>query len=647
MAEPSMSKSMSATSDNYETNKIHATNLCLGKSKWIDSIFPIYDQMMQKTKFPTWVMSFITIILMMQTLSVGLWIYSPIFDNVTPKWRNFYIKLLTVFIFTDPLDVSNTNGITMIISICVALFSLVYMLFLAWYQKKFYQIPPVYLYICSFIIDIVDSLFIIPSVNVIDHGVVSLKYGYHPVFVAEIVVGAVSFVAFSGIFLITTNLKSRSVVLTNLLFPLFDHFAVTLWVIATSFFSLISALFNYYHDWLYLVGNTIHLLLTIFICYKFSYMPFYELWRNSMCMAFSITSIALDLNYYVLDLTGLTYNYTIIVYICAFFISLVLSQIYFKYAVKKIKKQLTENPEVESVNDYLESLKFTKNSERAMMYINVGLTQICDYFIDGSITNYIISANSSDESTSILLQILTFFPYASRNMNVLFKKLVNKKKLKIADRFLIYQTYRIKLRRLVSDSKDTIEIFNMLNKRTEECKNLINAFYDSPNNSYTYVSSLGLIMNDLNSKFESVIKEIPNNVRIMNLYSEFLTECLCYFTHSVRIKIKSDAISEGKNFNVDVSFHSLVNKFPRLLKDKHVDTKGNRISKKNGDSNADGSTKKSGSSSVNNSSLNSSEYDVELQESVCQKTIRQATANWHCIMLLLIHNQKRLHISRS
>ncbi|EAY14793.1 Adenylate and Guanylate cyclase catalytic domain containing protein [Trichomonas vaginalis G3] len=628
MAEASVSRSMSSVSTTLSVAQ-KIDSLLQGDSGLIDKIFPILDQVMQKTKYPGWLMGVIAIFLLNQILSVTLWVYTPIFRRSTGTWYKFYKVLIEIFSFQDPLNYDRTDGISLTITIVVAVFSVIWFLLMILYNNKFYQIPTALLYITSFILDMVDPLFIMPSIYVINHGITSLRFKYSGVFVTEIIIGAVSYAIFITIFLINTFLKSRSVVLTNFLFPLFDHFSITTWVVATSMFSVLSAIFEYFQHWIYCVAAILHIFLTIYICYRLMFIPFYEVWRNAICLSYGFTTIALDINFIVIYANpSFTYNYTIFVYIGVIFIGYAIAKYYFMRMVKKIKKDLTFDEDISNIQEYFDSIRVGRSSLYAMMYIVVGLSEVADYFIDGSLTDYILNLGTLDSAVSILLQVVTFFPSESRKMGVLYKKVVSKRRLDITDRFLIYQVYRIKMRRLVSDTKDTLEIFNKLRQRNEDCKQIINGFWDKQDCNQEYLSSLSILVNDIDAHFKSVLANNPNNLRITNEYANFLIECRCEFNQAVKESVIADSIGNGRNFNVDVSFRSVVNKFPRYLKDKILDTKGKRITQKGLDrkkNSSQFSSQNGSQNSSNNSSLTRSlSVDFERQEFVCKKILRDS-----------------------
>ncbi|EAX96699.1 hypothetical protein TVAG_102040 [Trichomonas vaginalis G3] len=291
--------------------------------------------------------------------------------------------------------------------------------------------------------------------------------------ISEIVVGFISYILFTYVFTAGILLKSRSVVLTNLTFPLFDSTPIVIWVLMTSFGCILSAIFKYFDTYFYVILGVVHLITTLYVCYLLTFIVFYDIWRNSICLSIGITTCALDLNFFALyGAKSLTYNYTIFVFLLVLIIAYICTTIYFVKKVKKIKNQLSYQEGVTSASEYIASLNIDTSSRRAMMYIVVGLARLGDYFVDGSLVDYIINNSSLNSTLAMLLQVVTFFPSESRKMDVLYKKLVMKRKLSFADRFLIYQVYRIKTRRLVSDTKDTLETYNKLKQKNDECKNI-------------------------------------------------------------------------------------------------------------------------------------------------------------------------------
>lgn len=619
MAESSVSKSVSASSTYTE----QLQSIKQGRVSFVDKCFPILDQMMMHSKWPDWILSLVSIFVLSQILSIGFWIYTPIYKRTTGKWTEVYKVILEIFTFQNPIDTSKANIIQLIICIVFAAFTFLWICAMVYYNKVFYQVPKFFLYITSLLVDIIDPVFITPSVYLINHGITSLRVQFSVDFILEIVFGAISYVTVLLIFNINTNLKSRSVVLTSLLFPMFDCFSVTIWINLTSFASILTAIFVYLNSWFDCVLGVVYVIFMLYICYRLIFIPFYDIWRNSIAMSFGITSIVTVVYFFILYFTEITYNYTIIVFVSSMILCYIFTHIYYTNKVKKIKGILTLNPEIPDINEEYDRLKVTENSYRAMMYTVVGVSKCCDHYVDGSISNYVLNIGHLDSALSMMLQLICFFPSESRKMEILLKKVLLKRKLNIIERFLVYQVCKIKTRRLVSDTKETLDTFNKLKQRNDSIKSIIRSFWDSTEATNQFLSGLSVTVNDLDAKFQACLSDNPNNLRLCLEYSNFLIECKCEFENAIKESIKAEMIGNGKNFNVDVSFKSAVNKFPGYLKQKILDPKGRRIQKGYSTEKVSSTSSNSGSKGSTNS-FESTEIDFERQELVSKQILKDS-----------------------
>lgn len=622
---PTEGSTTSRSTSSTSTATHDLTKVVQGTTSIVDKMFPLYDQMMQKTKFPAWFLSLLAVFMLFQVLSIGFWIYAPPFQRTTGTWHNLYRIIIEVFTFMDPLNEEQTSLYYVYLSAAVAVFSVIWIILMIYYNHVKYAIPTFLLYLTSLIMDVIDPCFITPSVFVFCKGITGMVHKYESSHLVEVIVGVLSYIIFLVIYVSGMLLKSRSVILTNLTFPLFDSSPIIIWVIMTSFGCILSALMKLFSDWFYVILGVIHLFVTLYVCWRLTFIPFYEVWRNSICLSIGITTCALDINFFILyAIPSLTYNYTIFVFLSVLCIAYGFTTLYFVKKVARIKNELTYQEGVTSVPEYLNTLNLDSSSQKSMMYIVVGLARLGDYFIDGSLTDYIINNGTLENTFSILLQVVTFFPSESRKMDVLFKKLVMKRKLSYPDRFLLYQVYRIKTRRLVSDTKDTLETFNKLKQKNDECKAIIRGFWDQNSLDVGYLSSISMMINDLDAYFKCAISNNPNNLRITNEYADFLAECVTDFDKAIVQYVRAEYIGNGKNFNVDISFRSVVNKFPHYLKDKILDPKGRRVNRKTSAMDDRSQTNSDNSNSTGMSNLDSMSVDFEHQELVCKKMLRDA-----------------------
>ncbi|EAX84285.1 hypothetical protein TVAG_284770 [Trichomonas vaginalis G3] len=389
MAESSVSKSVSATSQSREK----FSDIVTAKGNVLDKVFPLFEQMIQQVKLPAWIMGIVMFYLLCQTLSICFWVYTPVYQKTTQPWTNVNKYFVQIFAFIDPVNYSTSIQIWMIVDIAIGVFSILWILFTLYLNHLFYTIYVPVLYISFILIDIVVPILIVPSAYVAAHGIVGLKGHSGIEYVLEIALGLVAFAVYTCVFLLSSILKARSVVLSNFPFPMFEYDAVTTWIIITAACAVLSAIFNYFDSWFYTLGGIIHILITVYVQLRIYYLPFYDLWRNVLMMAFCLATVVLNINYFVIAYVDkFKFNYTIFVFI----IILILGYIGGTGAITKVsrdfRKALTYQEDVTNVPEYLDSLKINKNSHQANMWIIVGLIFNSDYFVDGSLTDYCLTA---------------------------------------------------------------------------------------------------------------------------------------------------------------------------------------------------------------------------------------------------------------
>ncbi|EAY21631.1 Adenylate and Guanylate cyclase catalytic domain containing protein [Trichomonas vaginalis G3] len=460
-------------------------------------------------------------------------------------------------------------------------FTLIWSIGMVFYIHKYYTIRKSFLVISVLFIDLICPLFIAPSAYVTSHGIACLSKGYNVAYPAEIVLGGISYLISIVTFCNFLALKSKTVVFTNLMFQLYDATTIGIWFILTTSLLIVTAIMQFFKPWFVLLAILSHMFISIYIAYRLIFIPFYTLWRNPTCFAFAIVTILLDINFIVVyGIKKLHYDYVLILFLVLSFVSYIFSKIFFKKRIQKISENLTYQDDIENLGEYFDSLDVCKNDLTVMMYCAVGVAELCDYFVDGSLIDFINENCRGDESIlSIILQVVTYFPSDSHKLNLLYKKLVSKQKLSYLSRFLIFQIFKVKTRRLSSNSKDTIKTYNMLKSMNDECRLAIQSFWDKPTaNSHltTHIKARIMAVHDC---FEYILLNNPNNLRITNEYVNFLLEVECDFSKAIEQAIKAEEILDGKNFNVDLSFRSLVYKFPKYLENGVLDIHGNKIMK--------------------------------------------------------------------
>ena len=613
----------SATLTSMEINQ----QLFFGKTSLIDAIFPLFDHMAQKTHLPNAMLSTICIYMLFQFAMVPLWFFSPPFSNMDETGATIYSWILKIFLFMDPTDMEMDPTPYIILDICVLLLSIIWFISMIIFYKKVHTYNTLLLYASTLILDLIDPLFIMPTCALTSVGIMRAFNNPDSLAVLSIVVGFIAFIGYQSVFTISLMLKSRSVVLTNLMFPLFDSTPIIIYTSGNAFFLILSAIVTYFQDWFFIVAQVLYFVITLYIIYVHIFIPFYDIWRNYVSTSIAIMTDVLTLVSIIANLAKFNYAFVGIIGIAGLIISLIITGFIFNKYVKKIKKELTAGENNKDCMMKLADKHIESDEKVACMYVIVGFSQLAEKFVDGSLTDYLIENTSSNRVLSILTQATTFFPSESRKMNVLFKKIATKKNIGIADRFLLYQSYKIKTRRLASDTKDTFDTFTELKNLRRQCQTNIASFWNKSECDVTFLSSIAKEILDIDRRFQEAISNNPNNPRITTEYSTFLIECKCSYDDAILQHVKAERIRDGKNFNVDVSFRSLVAKFPRYLKDHILDVKGRRILTKSHASsgnNIEGSTQQSSSGSRMTSGSNISSLDLEAEEAVSKRIIRNS-----------------------
>ena len=614
----------SATLTSMEINQ----QLFFGKSSLIDSIFPLFDHMAQKTHLPNAVLSTICIYMLFQFAMVPLWFFSPPYSEMDETYAKIYSWILKVFLFMDPTDLTMDPTPYIILDICVLLLSIIWFISMIIFYKKVHTYHILLLYASTLILDLIDPLFIMPTCALTSVGIMRAFNNPDTLAVLSIVVGFIAFVGYQSVFTVSLMLKSRSVVLTNLMFPLFDSTPIIIYTCGNAFFLILSAIVTYFQDWFFIVAQVLYFVITLYIIYVHIFIPFYDIWRNYVSTSIAIMTDVLTLVSIIANLANFEYALVGIIGLAGLFVSLIITGIIFNKYVKKIKKELTAGENNKDCMMKLADKHIESDEKVACMYVIVGFSQLAEKFVDGSLTDYLIENTNSNRVLSILTQATTFFPSESRKMNVLFKKIATKKNIGIADRFLLYQSYKIKTRRLASDTKDTFDTFTELKNLRRQCQTNIASFWNKSECDVTFLSSIAKEILDIDRRFQEAISNNPNNPRITTEYSTFLIECKCSYDDAILQHVKAERIRDGKNFNVDVSFRSLVAKFPRYLKDRILDVKGRRILSKShassSNNNIEGSTQQSSSGSRVTSGSVISSLDLEAEEAVSKRIIRNS-----------------------
>lgn len=541
--------------------------------------------MIHSIHLPSWFSIACTMIISLQVLFSSLWIYAPAFYRMSDSYFNFYTKFIKAFTFQTATDYTIDHLLTSYICFTVAMVSLLWLWFVVLYEFKHYTIPKVFLFISVLIIDIIEPLFLIPSTYSVSHAIAALYYKNSSKYVIELIIGLISLITCSFHFVFSMFLKSRSVVLTNLTFQLYDPLVYIIWFALTSISVIFTVICKWFDSWFYILIVVIHILVISYLLYRVTFLPFPILWKNAVAFALGMTVVTLDVNYIIISIfKSFTYNYTIYVALVATVVWSVISHFAFKKKFSKLKIILTdEDDDKDELFNLFSQLKIGKDYHHTMQFLAVGMSEICDYFVDGTLFQFIMDHAIDEQTIALLLQVLTYFPAEYNKLNAVYKKLSSKPKLGFVNRFLIFQIAKIKSRRLVTNTGETNETVYRLRTLNDECRLLMRSFWEKTYCKSDFLSILDAKINDTGNYMEFILENNPNNIAINTEYLNFLSDISCEFDKAIAQSIRTDAISDGKNFNIDVCFRSVVTKFPRYIKDGVLDENGMKAAPENED----------------------------------------------------------------
>jgi PAS domain S-box-containing protein len=124
---------------------------------------------------------------------------------------------------------------------------------------------------------------------------------------------------------------------------------------------------------------------------------------------------------------------------------------------------------------------------------------------------------------------------------------------------------------------------------------------------------------------EEALRDFPNNPKFSDEFAYFLCEGKADYDKAIKQKYRSEMVSNGVNFSVDLPFKILVRSFPEYLKEGIMDTQGNfikAISTRRGSQIS--SVTNISSAGYSTTSSSSIEIDAALEQSIAKQLFSQS-----------------------
>lgn len=607
--------------------------LIAGRSSKLDIIFPLYDHIYQVSHISSWILGVVALFFYCQCVYAALWPRHEFWDSHAQDSIVGQVMYYCNYILMFQSRHIQRGGIEQL-TVFLVLFLLVLACYLwvgglLFYWHRNHRLPVWTLYPARFATEVIPPIVLHPVSAFAGKSFVELARNSDGMMWAYFIIMILVFVACAGLFGISFSLSSRSASITLSPYSMFDPTAFVMLSTLSGVMLICQYVFSIFPSWVLIIVQVVHIAGLAYVMWFVDFLPFHLTWASTLAEAIMCCGIAADLImiviYFVPSIPG---GVPLIGVLCVFVVAFIVFHIVFKFKVKKIVKILTVGSPDWNENDkyqHFDDCRVDRSEKYVIMLLTRGFTERCEMFLDWSLVHYIVDHFESNQAICSVVQMVSFFPGESRKLNILFSRAVRKRDLGLADRFLIYQVYRINTLRQSSTSLQASEKLSDLKNQSLQCEMNIRSFWVSKHPNVSHFERMYKDTSRLKALWMEGIRDYPNNSKFCDEYARFLIECETDFESAILFKHRAEEIESGMNFAKDLAFRSMVRSFPRYLKDGVLDLKGNVI--KTTKVHASGSRSSTTHSSSGNmmSSTTSTEFlDPEVEESIGKRIITQS-----------------------
>ena len=586
--------SVSSVSKTTEITQV-SRKLRLGQQQAIDIIFPLFDQFPSVFTPPRLLSLFLTIYISVQALLLTIWPNSIFYYNKDQTISNALSIFLYVFWFIDPVyskEKENLGNLIFELIILVVFVSWSVLMIVYYISKKsFFKWT---LVITKILYDFVLPIVIVPSSMFFSISIYQLLRHSSALTWVNTVFGFITTLVLFILFKYSFEFESRSVVIPKAIFQTYDYLVFFLYFVFNCSFVTLTYITSTYVDWLQVLITGFHLVSMLYVLRLSFGFSFHKKFDCIVAFTFITSSIGSDITMIVLffykDAAADFIPYTILaclVVVCFIIYTLFTNHYYSKVnkAMSSIKEEnaelleANEDAPVRGSDDYFANLGLGHNYLLAKSYLYTALAQHSEYITNSSYFTFLIKAYDTNESVSVVAQVLTFFPFEQRHLNHVYRALISRRDLSIADRFLIYQIYKVKSLRASSTLQVTNDIVNELKEINEQSESNINSFWQLTKPSIPFIETISSNMHKNIISWKEALDMYPNTSKISYEYSRFLAESLTNFEAAIIQKHRANLIESGISFAVDTSFRSFAREYPNYLLDGIVTHNGAKIKK--------------------------------------------------------------------
>jgi len=553
--------------------------LIQGKTSTFDQVFPMFDQMFQHIRLPSFLYSVSAFFMVIHVLFTAIWPF-----NSQLNGNNSLISDIVKYVFFVDASLSSLSH-TYIAFMFLLLVILVWCWFV--YVMSFYSSNHRFLrwtlYPVRFSVEILCPLLIHPVSVLLGLSINKQFENSNSGYSLPLLCSAICYISFISIMWVGFLLESRTSYMQSHVYSVFDSSILVEVILISSISIVFSFLFRMYSDWTLILIQVGHAGIMLRYSYALLFIPFHQIRTNIVLLGTLISSFSYDILNIAHFFVHFSFNNSILLgfYALLTFLSMIISHMIVKNRINNFLCCLADEDSPKSEEERFSrvlSLGIDKNADLSLMLLRLGLIHQSSLFIDFSLIKAISQFQSSNDVLCTLVQFVSFFPSESRLLNALFSHASSKRDLEMKDRFLMYEVHRIKTLRQSSTSLDANERLSELKSTSIQCESISKSFWNQSKVKIGFLDAVSDKIKTTQALWEEGIRDYPNNPKFCDEYCRFLTEALCDFENAIFQKQRSDMIELGKNYAVDICFRSFVRSYPDYIKKKILDTKGNNVS---------------------------------------------------------------------
>jgi len=615
--EPSLTSMGSVSTEAMQGG--YKRQLVQGKVGFFDGLFSLFDQLSTGVKINSFFYTFSALIFYSQVFITSIWSNNKFWEE---KHIESEIRSIWGYFMLFNRNMSDSSVIIWGVSISLLAFmSLVFLYSVhdsfSLNRKKASWI----MYLTRFIFEILSIILIHPFAALLGEAFTR----FFRTNSKTMLVGFIcSLIGYSCVLLhtyISLFLFSRSICIVVSPLSMFQpHFLMFLSVLSSGTI-IFDSFFSMFPAWSGTILQLLHASAMLYFIIQLRFFPFHKF--GTCLLAIFIVMLSLFSDIFCIFMSyqsSISFSVGLIgiglLFAIVYFFTYKVFQSRWNSVVESLNKEITPD---DQFDELFISLGIDKSIDRAFMYLRIGLINHSKIFLNWTLMKFIGQHFVSTSTHCQCIQMLSFFPSEIRLMNYFYSWAISRTDFTFEDRFLVFQVNRIKTQRQTISSQDANERLLQLKASSMQCEIYMRSFWSQTEVLIDNLEGINKNIESVNSQWEEAIRDYPNNSKFYEEYCRFLTEVTCDFQKAIFQRHQSEILDMSRARNIDNSFRSFVNAYPRYIKDKILDIRGNFVSKNT----SKGSVSSGELITFTSSSTEESHLEADIEEMIGKRIFSQ------------------------